>query len=153
MKRTSIVLIGIFILVSASLSGAAELKFEISSEEIKKDKRAIVEKTLELTGHEEVSFWPLYDEYQKELERVNEKLRTLITEYVNEYKTLTDDRAGMIMKQYIDIDDERLALRRDYIKRFSSILPARKVARYFQLENKLESVIRFDNALRIPLVR
>jgi len=153
MKRTSIVLIGIFILVSASLSSAAELKFEISPEEIKKDKRAIVEKTLELTGHEEGSFWPLYDEYQKELERVNEKLGTLITEYVSEYKTLTDDRAGMIMKQYLDIDDERLALRRAYIKKFSRILPARKVARYFQLENKLESVIRFDNALRIPLVR
>ncbi len=72
---------------------------------------------------------------------------------MSEYKALTDDRAGIIMKRYLDLEDERRELRRSYVKKFTKVLSAKRVARYFQLENKLESVIRFDLALTIPLVK
>ena len=43
-------------------------------------------------------------------------------------------------------------LKAQWVPRFREILPAKKVARFFQLENKMDAVIEYDLATSIPLV-
>jgi len=47
---------------------------------------------------------------------------------------------------------ERIKLRQSYLPQFGKILPGRTVARFFQIENKIDAVIRYDLASTIPVV-
>ena len=43
-------------------------------------------------------------------------------------------------------------MRRAYVPEFAAILPGRKVARLYQIENKMDAVIRYDLAATIPVI-
>ena len=62
---------------------------------LKADKKLIVAKYMELTESEAKTFWPVYEEYQKDLQKLNERLRTLLQSYATEYQSnsLSDDKA------------------------------------------------------------
>ena len=51
-------------------------KLEITDEDLKADKKLIVAKYMELTESEAKTFWPVYEEYQKDLQKLNERLRS-----------------------------------------------------------------------------
>ena len=99
MKTFRLSLFILFCMISSIVIAATALEFKISPEEIRANKKTVVAMTMELSDQEGEDFWPLYDSYQKDLGSVNDKLDKLIDEYVSEYKALTDDRAGIIMKR------------------------------------------------------
>jgi hypothetical protein len=39
------------------------------------------------------------------------------------------------------------------VKQFAKVLPGTKVARFYQIENKLDAVVRYEMAGQIPLVK
>ena len=47
---------------------------------------------------------------------------------------------------------DRLQVRRAYLGEFAKILPGRTVARFYQIENKMDAVLRYDLAGAIPVV-
>ena len=57
-----------------------------------------------------------------------------------------------MLSEALKLDEERLRLRREWMARMSKALPPRKLVRFFQIENKLDSVVRADVARQIPLV-
>jgi hypothetical protein len=50
------------------------------------------------------------------------------------------------------MDQDELTLRKTYAAKLNGVLPAIKVARYIQIENKIRAAIRFELADGIPLV-
>jgi hypothetical protein len=61
----------------------------------KSNKKALVALNLKLTEAEEKGFWPLYDSFQGELDKINERLGNLIVDYAKEFNanSLTDEKA------------------------------------------------------------
>ena len=60
-----------------------------------------------------------------------------------------------ILREKIKADKKLLAetnLKSSYAAKLSKVLPARKVARYLQIENKIRAVIKDDLAATVPLV-
>ena len=51
---------------------------EIVHEKLKADKKLIVSKYMELTESEAKSFWPVYEDYQKDLQTIHERLGALL---------------------------------------------------------------------------
>ena len=47
---------------------------EIVHEKLKADKKLIVGKYMDLTESEAKNFWPVYDEYQKDLQQIHERM-------------------------------------------------------------------------------
>jgi len=43
-------------------------------------------------------------------------------------------------------------VRRDHLAEFAKTIPGRKVARFYQIENKIDAVVRYDLAATIPVV-
>ena len=43
-------------------------------------------------------------------------------------------------------------MKREFVPEFAKVLPGRSVARLFQIENKMDAVIRYDLAASIPVV-
>jgi hypothetical protein len=66
---------------------------------------------------------------------------------------MSDQTATKLMDEYLAIDAARLKLRQDYVPRFRKVLPEKQVARYYQLENKIQAAVNYELAAEIPLVK
>src|SRR4026207_1954404 len=78
---------------------------EIIHEKLKADKKLIVAKYMELTESEAKTFWPVYDEYQKDLRISNDRLLRLLESYAADYRnnSLTDEKAKKLLDEWIGI--------------------------------------------------
>jgi hypothetical protein len=56
------------------------------------------------------------------------------------------------MGDYLAAEADRVAVRRTYLPEFAKVLPGRTVARFYQIENKMDAVIRYDLAATIPVI-
>ena len=152
-KRLAFQAIAVLLLLSGTLYAQDRQGVEKTRADILANKKKIMATTLELGGHEADVFWPLYDEYQNALRPVHDRSSRLIADYLRDYETLTDEQARGLLREFLAIEREQLKLKEVYVKKFSAVLSPKKVARYFQLENKIQSVIDYDLAKKIPVVR
>lgn len=128
---------------------------EILREKVKADKKLLVATNMELTESEAKGFWPVYEDYQKELQQINQRLVKLLESYAADYrkKALTDEGAKKLIDESVAIEQAEAKLKSSYVPKLSKVLPARKVARYMQIENKIRAVIKYDLAATVPLVQ
>ena len=119
--------------------------------QIQTDKRAIVLKGLELTASESAAFIPIYDEYEAERKQLADRTVALLDKFVANYESMTDDAARGILKDWLSLEDSRLDVTKKYAKRFEKVLPAPKVLRFVQIENKLDATIDHELAMAVPL--
>jgi hypothetical protein len=125
---------------------------QIVREKIRADKKVFVAVNLELTDSEAEAFWPIYDNYQKELDNLADRFIKLIEDYARNYETMSDEAAMKLLDEYLAIEGEHQRLRQAYLPKFREALPNKKVVRYYQLENKIDAVIDYELAAKIPLV-
>ena len=156
-SRTKTLLVGLAMLVAATSAMAQDApasNMEILRDKIKADKKLLIAENLGLTDAESSKFWPVYDEYQKELEGLNQRLARTIDAYAREYNamTLSDEKARSLMNEALAVEEGEVAMQKKYLDRLSTIIPAMKAVRYLQMESKIRSVVRFDLAANIPLV-
>ena len=116
-------------------------------------KKLIVLQNMEFTADEGKFFWPVYEDLQKELFQANQRAAKLIVAYASVYQTLTDDQAAKIVAEYFVIQKSRIAILDSYMQKLAKGLPAKKVFRYLQVENKLEAIARYEIAKQIPLAQ
>ena len=126
---------------------------ELTRAAIQVRRQALVTAGMDFDGKEADMFWPLYRDYRVAMARVNDRYVKLVGEYLSIYENLPDDAATRMMNEYLDIERARTALKTEYVPKFGAAMPARKVARFFQIDNKLDAVINADLARMIPLAR
>jgi hypothetical protein len=128
---------------------------QILREKLRADKKLVVATNMELTESEAKGFWPVYDQYQKDLQKLNQRIANLLDSYADDYrkKSLTDDKAKKLIDEAVAIDQAEANLKSTYAPKLGKVLPMRKVVRYLQIENKIRAVIRYDIASGVPLVR
>ena len=117
------------------------------------DKRAVVEANLELTDAESRAFWPIYTRYQKDLLATRQSLFQVVEEDTLQSVKLTDDKALDLVKRYLAAEAARIQVRSSYLAEISRVLPGLKVARFFQIENKLDAIVDYGMAARVPLAK
>jgi len=122
-------------------------------EKIRADKKLLVAENLQLTEAEAKGFWPVYSRYQDELFLLRGRTAKLITDYAAAYDQMNDDTAGKLLDESLKIDALGLKLRQAYLPKFRSVLPAVKVVRYYQIENKIQAVLVYEIGSKIPLVK
>jgi hypothetical protein len=122
-------------------------------EAVKADKKAVVTKNMDLTEAEAKKFWPLYEAYQKDLDKVTQRQNKAILDYVNQSSSMTDANAKRIARELLDADAEEQRLRERQLKKLYAIMPARKAIRYLQIENKIRTLSHYDMGAQIPLVQ
>jgi hypothetical protein len=128
---------------------------QILRDKIKADKKLLVATNMELTESEAKAFWPIYEQYQKELQRINQRIAKLVESYADDArsKSLTDDKAKKLIDDAAAIDQTEANLKSAYAPKLSKALPVKKVARYLQIENKIRAVVKYDLAQGVPLMR
>ncbi len=140
----------------AQTEGSADTNMQILMDKVKADKKLLVASNMDLTDAEAKSFWPLYEAYQKDLQKVNEQLGKTIATYAEAYNqgkgTISNDTAKKLLHEVFSIEEQELKLKRANAEKVGKVLPAAKTARYIQIENKIRAVIKFELARQIPLV-
>jgi hypothetical protein len=135
--------------------GRAGIGIVLAQEAARGDKRLLVAENMFLSEAEAKEFWPIYDAYQEELDRIYSRIARVISEYVRAYldNTLTDQQARALTAEALDIDETEAALAKTYAAKLDGVLPGKKVARYLQLERKIRAHFRNQLAEKIPLVK
>ena len=128
---------------------------QILRDKIRADKKLVVATNMELTESEAKGFWPIYEQYQKDLQKINQRIANLLESYADDFrnKSLTDEKAKKLIDDALAIDRAEANLKTTYAPKLSKALPIRKVARYLQIENKIRAVVKYDIASGVPLVR
>jgi hypothetical protein len=134
---------------------SATTNMEILRQKIKADKKLVVAANMELTDAEGKAFWPVYDAYQKDLQQINERLKSAIVEYADAYNKgpVSNETAKKLLAETLAIDEAEVKLRQSYVPKLEAVLPEAKAARYLQIENKIRAAIRYELAGGIPLVK
>lgn len=154
MVRGCILLTAILMLAAAPVRAgeADKVNLEILRDTIRANKKALVAANLTLADEEAAKFWPAYDAYQKDLNAVQDRLVKVIQDYAANYKSLSDEKAGQLVEEYLSVEEDRAKVRRAHLAEIAGALPGRKVARFYQIENKMDAVLRYDLAAEIPVV-
>ena len=128
---------------------------QILREKIKADKKLLVATDMDLTESEAKNFWPIYEEYQKDLQKINRRIANLLDSFAADLrgKSLTDDKAKKLIDEAMAIEQAEVNLKSTYAPKLGKVLPARKVVRYLQIENKIRAVVKYDIAQGVPLVQ
>ena len=125
---------------------------DLTRQAIENQRRVLVAGAIPLTDAEAKDFWPLYDGYEQKRRPIDERANRLVADFLASAATLTDAQAKTMLAEALELDERRLALRREYMERMGKAIPPRKLVRFFQIENKLDSVVRADVARQVPLV-
>jgi hypothetical protein len=136
---------------------APEDSMQIVREKIQADKKQLISDNMSLTEKEAKAFWPVYESYQKELVKINDRSLKLIQfyNYAGDFGSakVANNEANKILQDYLSIDGDRQKLKLSFLPKFSKVLPAPKVMRYYQLENKIHAVVSYELAKKIPLAK
>lgn len=117
------------------------------------DKRSVYAQNLDMTEAESEAFWPIYDEYEARLKKVDDRFLALINEFAEKYDTLTEKDASAMLEEKMAIEAKRMALKQEYTKKIEGVLPPIKALRYSQLETRIEILVRRKIYALIPLAR
>lgn len=148
-------------LALTSTAVLAETQHEVFAEEIdfarqviSKQRRDLVQKNMGLSAHDEKKFWGVYNGYRDEIKPILDQQVKLVTDYADAYvnDNLTDQLAIEFAETLITLKGKKLALRKDYIDKFQKFLRPKQVARFVQIENKLDAIMNYDLARKVPLV-
>jgi hypothetical protein len=153
--RVLIVVPAMLLLVSASIRADDGAQGDMADvrEAMRASKRALVAANLELTDAEAKAFWPIYVRYQKDLLATHQSLFQVVEEDTLQAVKLTDEKALGLVQRYLAAEAARIQVRSAYLKEISQVLPGLKVARFYQIENKVDAVIDYGMAMRVPLAK
>jgi hypothetical protein len=126
---------------------------QLVRDKLKAAKKLLIADNMQLSDSEAKAFWPVYESYQRDLAEVNDRIGKVIDDYAASYETMTDEAAAKLVAEVVAVEADRTKLMQSYLPRFQQMLPARKVVRYYQLENKIRAVLNYELASNIPLVK
>ncbi|HEY7365203.1 MAG TPA: hypothetical protein VIE37_13945 [Methylomirabilota bacterium] len=153
--RIAVVVLALLVAVPTFAQDRPADTMQLVREKVRADKKLLVAQNMGLTEAEAKGFWPVYEGYQQELDKIYARMGKAITDYAKAYNgdTLTDEQARKLNAEVLDIDVAEAGLAKTYAGRLDKILPAKKVARYLQIERKIRAVLRHELAEAIPLVK
>ncbi|MCC7377440.1 MAG: hypothetical protein IT581_22455 [Verrucomicrobiales bacterium] len=121
--------------------------------DLKAEKTLIIAQNIEFTGDEAAGFWPLHSDYTEALNRLLDERLILVGDYAANYRTMTDRQAADLAHKVFDLEAKRVKLKRTWFKKFAKVVPAKKAAQFFQIENQLNAALDLQFAAAIPLIR
>jgi len=132
----------------ADLNGAVEEARTI----IQSERKLLIGQGLALTPEETTAFWPVYDQYMLDMKAVGDLRVKVITDYAANYDNLDDATAKQLIGDMLKYQEKVVKLRKGYLRKFRKAIPDVKLARFYQIENKLDAITNFVLADEIPLV-
>ena len=143
------------VVVGAALPAKAGESFLDDLEQFRaqvlEDRREVVRVNLELTSNEATAFWPTYESYQEEIDDFRRRRLHMVLDFLENRGVYDRAECVELLRDWLLMKTEWAELERAWLGEFLSVLPAPKVLRYYQIENKIDALINAELASFIPL--
>jgi hypothetical protein len=123
---------------------------ELLKSDIKTDKKVLITETMEFTQQQSEKFWPIYNEFEHELDKLSSKRIANIKDFAANYDSLTDKKADELIENSFSFLEDRMSLNKKYYKKFAEALTPIVAAKYMQLENQIQLMIDLSIAANLP---
>ncbi len=154
------ILVGLVAVVPMILLGsAAPSRAQSTADEIElvrsivqTGRKVVVAKNMQLTDAESEAFWPVYNEFETAIRAVNDKRVKILSELARDFDTLSDEQAVDLLQRSFKFQQERVKVRKSFIRKFKKVLSGKRLTRFYQIDGKIDTMIDFDIARTVPLV-
>lgn len=116
------------------------------------EKRAIVSEYMKFTEAEVTKFSPLYDAYTAEYKKLGEQRILIISEYAQNYATLTDEKADELTQRLLKNNTAIDKLQLKYYNKMKTAISAKRAAQFLQLEIYIQTMLRAELQNNIPFI-
>ena len=150
--------ISVFILFFASITFAQIESFDSEYiDDVKQDAWGtyveIISDNLTLTDEQAQIFAPILESYIADQSKVADMRIESTKEYMMNYYDLDDATATKLLNKAVEIEQERLNIRKEYMDKMLGKLPPQVVGKFFQLDVRIFALIDLVRMSAIPLVR
>ena len=118
-------------MVAQQLSPEQQEKFEAL-------KVAFLTEELSLSSKEAQSFWPVYNEMDSQLSEVRDARKKIARNARRNWESMSDAELDQAIVDALDLTQEEIQIKRDFLPKFKEALPMRKVAKLYASEDKFK---------------
>lgn len=153
MKFLSVLLLTLSVSTVAIAQTSLDEQIELARQTAHIDRQAIIMANMNFNADESAEFWPAWKEYRLAVAANNDRLLALIKDFAASFEALTDMKADEFMTDYFSVSMQDLAIKQQFAQKINLFMPAKKVMRVIQIENKLDAAIDMQLAAEIPLAK
>jgi hypothetical protein len=135
----------------AGVRTAGQDEIALTRADIQARRQEIVQSMMDLTPAESEKFWPVYREYRNEVAKLGDERVKFIERFANQAATMSDDEAKKLLDDWFKLRERQLDLQKKYAGRFRKALPGAKVARFYQVENALDTIVSANLQAAMPV--
>jgi flagellar biosynthesis chaperone FliJ len=125
---------------------------ELLRSDVRQQKAEMVGAVMQLSAADAAKFWPIYSEYDRELNKLNDLRVANIQEYVSTYDQMTDDKADELIRKALAYRKQRSELLATYYERVHKELGGITAARFVQVEDQLLLIIDLQIDSSLPVI-
>ena len=148
-----LILILFFIGITSVMAQDVNSYIELLRSDVKTEKKALITEVMQFSEEDASKFWPIYKEYEFELDKLGDKRIAFIKEYAENYQKMTDVKADEIMQSAFNYQEERLDLKKDLYKSLKEKLSPSQAAKFIQLEHQIQLLIDLQINSELPLLK
>jgi hypothetical protein len=126
---------------------------ELLRSDLRAQKVAVIAEVMSFTEDEAVKFWPVYQQYQAEIAKMMDRKLAGVKDYVENYQKMTDAKAKEITDLALQLEVDRVAVKRKYVEKMRQSLPAKTVGRFLQVENQIQFLMDLQIASSLPVIQ
>ncbi len=138
-----------------AISAFAQIQKEdlaIIQSKFQKTKTDLVKANIRMSDAQGKVFWPLYETYETKRLALSNQRAAIINDYLTGYKTLTGQEASALANRTFANDKSFTDLQKSYFKKFADAIGGVNAAKFYQLENYLQEIVRLQVQDNIPFI-
>jgi hypothetical protein len=120
--------------------------------DVRQQKAEMVGEVMQLSAADAAKFWPIYEQYDVELAKLNDLRVANIQEYASTYDQMTDAKADELMQKAMSYRKQRAELLAKYYELVKQALGGIEAARFVQVEDQLLLIIDLQIDSSLPVV-
>lgn len=125
---------------------------ELMRKDVRAQKADIIGKTMELDAEQAAAFWPIYKRYEAEAQLLGDERLAIIQDLAEHFDSLNDAKAKGLLDRSVSLEEKKVVLMKKYKDELLTVLPAKVVARFFQVDSRLNKLVDLTVSSEIPLV-
>ena len=153
MKFLSVFVLLLSLSTAASAQSPMDEQIALARQSAHTDRQVLIMGNMHFTTDESEQFWPAWKQYRAAMAANTDRLLLLIKDFAENYETLDDQRARGLLTDSFSIKMQSLVIKQNFAKNIEKFMPATKVLRVIQIENKLDAAINTKLASEIPLAQ
>lgn len=119
--------------------------------DVRQQKAEIMGAMMLLSASDAAKFWPIYDQYDKDLAKLNDQHVDTIKQYARNYSQMTDEQADELVQKSFAYQKERNELLANTYDKVKQALGGVNAARFLHIEHQLLGIIDLQIASSLPI--